>query len=73
MTIDEMCDELKLKYKTVHKRLETLGIKPISYKALYDPSALEAIRNVPNRGRPTKAKPEPEKPLKGKAKSSPKK
>jgi hypothetical protein len=31
-----------------------LGIKPITKEALYDVSALEAIRNVPGRGRPAK-------------------
>ena len=30
---------------------------------IYDPSAVEAIRNVPGKGRPPKAKPEPEKPV----------
>jgi len=57
MTIDEMAKELNIPYKTVHQRLLTAGIKPFSYKALYDPSALDIIRKVPPKGRPKK-KPE---------------
>jgi predicted ArsR family transcriptional regulator len=67
MTIDEIAEELGLPWKTAHKRLETLGIKPLSYKAIYDPSVVDKIRNVPGRGRPPKAKPEapaPEEPAK---------
>jgi predicted ArsR family transcriptional regulator len=54
MTIDEIADELGIPWKTAHKRIETLGIKPLSYKALYDSSVVEQIRNVPGRGRPPK-------------------
>ncbi|GHU14185.1 hypothetical protein FACS1894161_4730 [Spirochaetia bacterium] len=54
MTIDEIADELGIPWKTAHKRIETMGIKPLSYKALYDPSVVEAIRNVPGKGRPKK-------------------
>ncbi|MDR1902411.1 MAG: hypothetical protein LBQ88_09055 [Treponema sp.] len=59
MTIDEIAEELGIPWKTAHKRIEKLGIKPLSYKALYDPSVVEAIRNVPGKGRPPKAKTEP--------------
>lgn len=63
MTIDEIADELGIPWKTAHKRIETLGIKPLSYKALYDSSVVEQIRNVPGKGRPPKAGPEaPDKP-----------
>jgi predicted ArsR family transcriptional regulator len=55
MTIDEIATELGIPWKTAHKRIEKLGIKPLSYKALYDPSVVEAIRNVPGKGRPKKA------------------
>jgi predicted ArsR family transcriptional regulator len=66
MTIDEIAEELGIPWKTAHKRIETLGIKPLSYKALYDPSVVERIRNVPGKGRPPKAKPEePDKDKKG--------
>ena len=54
MTIDEIAKELKVPWKTAHKRITRLGIKPISYKALYDPAILERIRNVPGKGRPKK-------------------
>jgi hypothetical protein len=58
MTIDEIADALKITPKTAHKRLERAGIKPVSYKALYDPSVVEAIKVVSTGGRPPKAKPE---------------
>jgi hypothetical protein len=39
----------------------------LSYQALYDPSVVERIRNVPGKGRPPKVKLEaPAKPKKGK-------
>jgi hypothetical protein len=67
MTIDEIAETLNITPKTAHKRLERAGIKPISYKALYDPSVIEAIKVVDKGGRPPKAKPEaPAKPGKGK-------
>jgi hypothetical protein len=55
LTIDEIAEELGIPWKTAHKRIEKLGIKPLSYKALYDPAVVEAIRNVPGKGRPKKA------------------
>jgi predicted ArsR family transcriptional regulator len=55
MTIDEIAAELGIPWKTAHKRIETLGIKPLSYKALYDPSVIDKIRNV-KMGRPKKTK-----------------
>jgi predicted ArsR family transcriptional regulator len=58
MTIDEIAERLKITPKTAHKRLERAGIKPISYKALYDPSVVEVIKVVDKGGRPPKAKPE---------------
>ena len=62
ITIDEIAEKLGIQCKTAHKRLERAGIKPLSYKALYDPSVVEAIRNVPGKGRPRKPLPaEPEK------------
>ena len=54
LTINEIADELGIPWKTAHKRIEKLGIKPLSYKALYDPSVVEVIRNVPGKGRPKK-------------------
>ena len=58
LTIDEIADELSLPWKTAHKRIEKLGIKPLSYKAIYDPSVIEQIRNVAPVGRPKKAAPD---------------
>jgi predicted ArsR family transcriptional regulator len=58
MTIDEIADDLGIPWKSAHKRIETLGIKPLSYKALYDPSVVDKIRSVPGRGRPHKVRPE---------------
>jgi len=55
LTIDEIAEELGIPWKTAHKRIETLGIKPLSYKALYAPAVVETIRNVPGKGRPKKA------------------
>ena len=61
LTIQEIANALGIPYKTAHKRLETAGIKPLVKEAIYPESALEAIRNVPNRGRPPKAKAAPDK------------
>ena len=61
ITIDEIAEKLGIPCKTAHKRLERAGIKPLSYKAIYDPAVVEAIRNVPGKGRPPKVKPEAEK------------
>jgi len=60
-TLLELSEKLGLKLNTVKMRLHRLGIESITAEALYDQSALEAIRNVPGRGRPPKAKPEPAK------------
>jgi hypothetical protein len=54
LTITEMATELGLAPNAVMQRLYVAGIKPISKEAIYDPSALEAIRNVPGKGRPKK-------------------
>jgi predicted ArsR family transcriptional regulator len=54
MTIDEIAEELGIPWKTARKRIEKLGIKSLSYKAIYALSIVEAIRNVPGKGRPKK-------------------
>jgi hypothetical protein len=65
LTISEMAEILGIAPNTVMQRLFVAKIKPISKEAIYDRSALEAIRNVPGKGRPRKVKPEaPEKPKK---------
>jgi hypothetical protein len=58
LTIDEIASALNITSITAHKRLERAGIKPISYKAIYDPSALDAIRKISKGGRPRKPKPQ---------------
>jgi hypothetical protein len=58
LTVAEIAEDLKLQPDTVKRRLQTKGIKPTSYAgptALYDPSVVEAIRNVPGESRPKKA------------------
>jgi orotate phosphoribosyltransferase-like protein len=54
LTITEMSKILKVSPDTVLKRLQRAGIKPITREVMYDKSALEAIRNVPGKGRPKK-------------------
>jgi hypothetical protein len=67
LTISEMADLLGLKYKTVEGRIQRGGYSPLTKDALYPKEVLEAIRNVPGRGRPPKAQPEaPAKGRKGK-------
>jgi hypothetical protein len=61
LTVAEMVKILGRMSSTIKKQLKAAGIKPIEYAgptALYDKSALDAIRNVPGRGRPPKVKPE---------------
>jgi hypothetical protein len=54
LTVQEIADELNISYTTAHKRLERLGIKPLTTGAIYPKSALESIRNVAGKGRPPK-------------------
>jgi hypothetical protein len=56
MTASEMAEKSRLKIKTVKKRLEAAGIKPITREALYENSAYEIMLNAPSRGRPKKKK-----------------
>ena len=71
LTIREIAEILNIEPKAVTARLLNAGIQP-KQKAgrtnIYDPSVVEAIRNVPGKGRPKKAEPEPE-PVKPVAKS----
>jgi hypothetical protein len=58
----EIGDRIGINQRTTKKRLERAGIKPIGYSgptAIYAEDVVEKIRNVPGRGRPPKAKPEP--------------
>jgi len=58
LTIKEMAEILGIPPDTVKNRLFVAKIKPLTKAAVYDKSALEAIRNVPGKGRPPKAKPD---------------
>jgi hypothetical protein len=57
-TVKEMADILDLHPTVVKQRLFTADKHPIAKDALYEADALEAIRNVPGKGRPPKAKPD---------------
>jgi hypothetical protein len=54
ITVSEMAEKTGLKPKTILNRLRTLGIKPITKEALYDPAALSALEAMPPVGRPAK-------------------
>jgi DNA uptake protein ComE-like DNA-binding protein len=63
ITISEMAEKLGIEKNAVLQRLFVAKIKPKTREALYDESALEAIRDVQGKGRPKKeAAPEPAKP-----------
>jgi hypothetical protein len=62
ITVQEMAKKLGVPANTVNQRLFQKGIKPVSKDALYELSALDAIKDIPM-GRPKKAaEPEPAKP-----------
>jgi hypothetical protein len=65
ITIDEMCEKLKLPFKTVEGRIQRAGIKPITRQAVYPLKTLDVIKDV-SMGRPKKLKAEtkPAKPSK---------
>jgi hypothetical protein len=54
LTISEIADELEITYLTAKQRLLRAGIKPVAKDAIFPRSVLEAIRNVPGKGRPKK-------------------
>jgi hypothetical protein len=54
ITVSEMAEKTGLKPKTILTRLRTLGIKPITKEALYDPSALSSLEEMRPVGRPPK-------------------
>jgi hypothetical protein len=68
MTISEMAKALDLLPATVKKRLLRAGRKPFSQEALYTEDDFEAIKVVPGKGRPPKAK-QPEDPVQTKPKA----
>jgi predicted ArsR family transcriptional regulator len=56
LTVKEMAAKLGISPNTAKHRIFQLRIRPVSTDALYEASALEAIRNVPGKGRPPKNK-----------------
>ena len=64
MTIQEVADALGISYFAARQRIVRAGIKPISKEALYPENTLELVKDSPGKGRPPKAKSEPEKPAK---------
>jgi hypothetical protein len=58
LTMPEMAEILELDENTIKQRIWKAKIKPLTTKAVYPREALEAIRNVPGKGRPPKAKPD---------------
>jgi hypothetical protein len=56
ITMSDLIKATGLKKGTISARLSRLGIKPLSYEALYPPDTLEKIQEV-KRGRPPKLKP----------------
>jgi hypothetical protein len=58
MTIAEMAKTLGLGLKTVEGRIQRGGYKPLTKDAVYSMDVFEAIKDVPDKGRPPKVKPE---------------
>jgi transposase len=58
-TVQEIADALNVSYNTAHKRLERLGIEPLTTGAIYPKSALETLKQVSGPGRPRKKPEEP--------------
>ncbi|MDR3311892.1 MAG: hypothetical protein LBS64_02015 [Spirochaetaceae bacterium] len=54
ITITKIAEKLGISYITAKQRLLRAGIKPKTKEAIYDESAIDAIRNVLGRGRPPK-------------------
>jgi len=59
-TASDMADILGINLKAAKLRLFRAGIKPMTTEALYDPSALEILRNTGGKGRPKKEMEAPE-------------
>ena len=55
-TVKEIAKKLSISPNTAKHRIFVLGLKPVSVDALYEESAMDAIRNVPGKGRPKKTK-----------------
>jgi hypothetical protein len=53
LTLTEMAEKLGLPQRTIERRVQRAGIKPLTKEALYPPDTLEKIREA-KRGRPKK-------------------
>ena len=58
LTLSEMAKQLGLPQRTVERRVQRAGIRPLSREALYPPDTLDRIKEA-KPGRPPK-KPNPE-------------
>ena len=58
LTVADMSKILDREKGAIKMQLIRAKIKPIAKDAIYDKSALEAIRNVAGKGRPRKAEPD---------------
>jgi hypothetical protein len=58
ITVSELMVATSLSESTIRNRLSRLGIKPLSYEAIYPPDTLDKIKAV-KRGRPPKFPPPP--------------
>jgi len=57
ITLSEMAAILGLPQRTIERRVQRAGIKPLTKEAVYPFDTLERIRNVPGKGRPKKSPP----------------
>ncbi len=54
-----MAEQLGIPQRTIERRVQRAGIKPLTKEAIYPADTLEKIRNVPGKGRPRKPKESP--------------
>jgi predicted DNA-binding transcriptional regulator YafY len=57
-TLSEMAQELGVPQRTIERRVQRAGIKPLTREALYPPETLGIIETRDKVGRPPKAKKE---------------
>ena len=57
LTLSEMAKKLGLPHRTIERRVQRAGIKPLTHEALYPLDTLDKIKAV-KMGRPPKPKPE---------------
>jgi hypothetical protein len=55
LTLTEMAEKLGLPQRTIERRVQRAGIRPLTREALYPPDTLEKIIDK-KRGRPSKPK-----------------